>query len=245
MIERMIGAEEAGIYSLAYSVSLVMTIFNTALMQTLSPWIYKRIKAKKVEELAPIAYITLTLVAGVNVLLIAFAPEVVAVFAPKAYYDAIWVIPPVAMSVFFTYSYDLFAKFAFYYEKTGFIMAASIIGAILNVVLNGIFIQWFGYRAAGYTTLVCYIIYDIGHYFFMKKVCDECCDGIRPYSTNKILAITFAFLLSGFALLCTYKHFLLRYSIIAVAFMTIIGKRKGIAERLRQLVLSVQRNDCM
>lgn len=77
-----------------------MTIFNTALMQTLSPWIYKKIKMKKIEELALIAYITLVLIAGINIMLIAFAPEVVAVFAPAEYYDAIWVMPPVAMSVF-------------------------------------------------------------------------------------------------------------------------------------------------
>lgn len=232
MIERMTGADDAGIYSLAYSISLVMTIFNTALMQTLSPWIYKKIKIKKIEELAPIAYITLALIAGINILLIAFAPEVVAVFAPAEYYDAIWVMPPVAMSVFFMYSYDLFAKFAFYYEKTRFIMTASIIGAVLNIVLNYIFIQLFGYRAAGYTTLMCYMIYDIGHYFFMNKVCDECCDGIRPYNINRVMTITFVFLLSGFALLFTYQYFLLRYSIIVVVFIVIAVKRKEIVRLL-------------
>ena len=47
MIERITDAEQAGIYSLAYSVSLVMTLFNTALMQTLSPWIYEKIKKGK------------------------------------------------------------------------------------------------------------------------------------------------------------------------------------------------------
>ena len=43
MISRLIGDSEAGIYSLAYSLSLIMTLFNSALMQTLSPWIYQKI----------------------------------------------------------------------------------------------------------------------------------------------------------------------------------------------------------
>lgn len=236
MIERMTGADNAGIYSLAYSVSLIMTLFNTALLQTLSPWIYKKIKTKRISDIASIAYITLILIAGVNVLLIAFAPEAVAVFAPETYYDAIWVIPPVAMSVYFMYSYDLFAKFAFYYEKTRFIMAASVMGAVLNIVLNYIFIDLFGYQAAGYTTLACYVINDIGHYFFMNKVCDECCDGKRPYNVKIILTITGSFMLSGFVLLFTYKYIFWRYGIIAVLFMAVTLKRKEIIRLLRKIV---------
>ena len=45
------------------------------------------------------------------------------------------------------YSYDLFAKLAFYYEKTGFVMIASVVGAALNVLLNYIFIGKYGYIA--------------------------------------------------------------------------------------------------
>lgn len=236
MIERMCGADEAGIYSLAYSISLIMTLFNTALMQTLSPWIYKKIKAKEIKAIAPIAYITLSAIAIVNILLIAFAPEAVAFFAPKAYYNAIWVIPPVAMSVYFMYSYDLFAKFAFYFEKTRFIMAGSIIGAVLNIILNYIFINWFGYRAAGYTTLACFIVYSVGHYIFMNKVCDEFCDGIKPYSIRSYMLITGSFMLVGFILLFTYKYSLLRYSISAVLLSMFVLKRKKLANMFKQII---------
>mgnify|MGYP001042737912 FL=1 len=122
MISSMVGESEAGIYSLAYSLSSIMTLFNTALMQTLNPWIYKKIKEQDIKSIAPIAYLSLIIIAFVNLLLIILAPEAVAIFAPKSYYEAIWIIPPVAMSVYFMYSYDLFAKFAFYYEKTNLVM---------------------------------------------------------------------------------------------------------------------------
>nr|WP_330391620.1 oligosaccharide flippase family protein [Butyrivibrio sp. YAB3001] len=173
MIQRMIGDSQAGIYGVAYSLSMIMLIFNNALMQTISPWMYKKIKTKNEKDIASIAYVALTLIAIVNLLLIALAPEIVAIFAPKSYYEAIYVIPPVAMSVFYLFLYDLFAKFAFYYEKTRFIMAASVGGAILNVLLNFIFIRKYGYIAAGYTTLVCYMTYCMIHFLFMKKVCKQ------------------------------------------------------------------------
>ncbi|WP_167511393.1 lipopolysaccharide biosynthesis protein [Pseudobutyrivibrio xylanivorans] len=242
MIQRMVGDGEAGIYNLAYSVSLIMTLFNVALTQTLNPWMYQKIKEKRITSLAPVAYTTLIIVAVVNLLLIVMAPEAVAIFAPKEYYDAIWVIPPVAMSVYFMYSYDLFAKFAFYYEKTGIIMMASIIGAILNVALNYIFIGKFGYMAAGYTTLVCFIIYAVAHYTFMRKVCRDCCEEKYPYSTSIILKITIPFLVAGFILMATYNYIYIRYGIVILTFIVAFVFRKKIIEIVKGIINIRKRN---
>lgn len=235
MISKMIGNSEAGIYSLAYSISSIMTLFNTALMQTISPWIYTKIKTKNIKDIEPIAYITLVIIATVNLVLIAFAPEVVAIFAPETYYEAIWVIPPVAMSVYFMFSYDLFAKFAFYYEKTKMIMLASLVGAVLNIGLNYIFIGLFGYKAAGYTTLVCYVIYSVGHFIFMNKVCDGYCDGARPYKVKRVLKISVPFLGIGFLLLLTYNHIVIRYGLIIIVFIIALLKKKKLISMIKNL----------
>lgn len=240
MIKNMIGATETGIYDLAYSVSLIMTLFNVALLQAITPWMYQKIKEKKNKDLARIAYITLIFIAGVNILIMCFAPEVVAVFAPPAYYDAIWIVPPVAMSVFFMFSYDLFAKFAFYYEKTRFIMLASIIAALSNVILNYIFIDRFGYIAAGYTTLACFIIYALGHYIFMQKVCDECCNSNYPYDAKRILGITAVFLLCGFMVLATYNLPILRYAIILIIGTVLMCHRMSIISWIK-LIMQMKR----
>lgn len=236
MIKSMVGLSEAGIYSLAYSISLVMTLFNTALMQTLSPWIYQKIKNNNNTDIAPIAYMTLVIIAAVNLILIMLAPEAVAIFAPKEYYDAIYVIPPVAMSVFFMFAYDLFAKFAFYYEKTVAIMIASVSGAVLNIILNYIFIRLFGYIAAGYTTLVCYMVYAIVHYLFMRRVCRECCDGNYPYATKTILLIALTFLVIGFIVLATYNVPVVRYGIVCVAMIVIVSLRKRIISTMANIM---------
>lgn len=237
MIQNMVGYSKAGIYNLSYSLSLIMTLFNTALTQTLSPWLYQKIKDKREKEIAPVAYTTLIFIASVNIMLILLAPEAVAIFAPKEYYEAIWIIPPVAMSVFFMYSYDLFAKFAFYYEKTNFLMIASVLGAALNVFLNYIYIQRFGYIAAGYTTLVCYIFYTVAHYLFMRKVCRQYCDGEYPYETRKILIIAITFLMIGFGLMLTYNYPIVRYGILFLIVIVLFIKRKQITERIKHTLL--------
>lgn len=229
MIRDMIGSSEAGIYSLAYSISQIMVLFNTALSHTLSPWIYQKIKANRAEDISKIAYLCMGTIAIINLALIAVAPEMVTIFAPASYHEAIWVIPPVAMSVLFMFSYDLFAKFEFYYEKTRFIMVASVFGAALNVILNYIFIRIYGYYAAAYTTLFCYIVYVTAHYFFMRRVCNRYMGGVVVYKPSVLLLIYGGFLGAGFLLMFTYNYPVVRYAIIAVALIVIIIRRRDVA----------------
>lgn len=236
MINNMVGSNEAGIYSLAYSISQIMTVLTTALLQTIEPWMYKKIKAKRMEDLSGVAYPAVIGVSAVNILLIAFAPEAIALFAPPAYYDAIWVIPPVAMSVYFMFAYSFFAVFEFYYEKTKYIAIATVSGAVLNIVLNYIFIKLFGYCAAGYTTLACFIIFAVYHFHFMRKICKKEMGEVSPYSTRILLIITGIFMVLGFALLFTYYNVFVRYVFIVLLFIVVIIKRKTILKMAKKIL---------
>ena len=240
MINSMVGNSAAGIYSLAYSLAMIMTIFNTALMNTLTPWIYQKIKDKDINAIAPIAYLSLGVVAAVNLILIILAPEAVRIFAPSSYYEAVYCIPPVAMGVLFLYSYDLFAKFAFYYEKTRLIMLASVGGAVLNIVLNYFGIKVFGYVAAAYTTLICYIFYDVFHYILMTNICNRYLDGVKPYNLRILLLLYGGFLIVGFAMLFTYDHPIIRYSIIVAMIVVLLWKRNKIKEAV-QVIMALRR----
>lgn len=236
MINNMVGSNEAGIYSLVYSISQIMTVLNTALLQTIEPWMYKKIKANRMEDLSGVAYPAVIGVSAVNILLIAFAPEAIALFAPPAYYDAIWVIPPVAMSVYFMFAYSFFAVFEFYYEKTKYIAIATVSGAVLNIVLNYIFIKLFGYCAAGYTTLACFIIFAVYHFHFMRKICKKEMGEVFPYSTRILLIITGIFMVLGFALLFTYYNVFVRYVFIVLLFIVVIIKRKTILKMAKKIL---------
>ena len=237
MIREMVGSSEAGVYSLASSLSNIMLLFNVALLQTLSPWMFQKIKDRKTEEIAPIAYISLVLIASVNILLIAFAPEAVAIFAPKEYMEAIWVVPPIAMSVYFVFSYTLFANFEFYYKKTFQIMIASVFGAALNIFLNFVFINIFGYIAAGYTTLVCYIVYALAHYFFMRQVCNKEIDRKSVYDAKILVGISIVFIILGFLMMLTYTNTVIRYLAIAGILILALIFRKRIIMAIRKVLM--------
>ena len=241
MIKAIVGASASGIYSLAYSISSMLTIFNTSLTNTLTPWMYKCMKAGEIRKLTKTTYVLFILIAGVNLFLIAIAPEAVAVFAPSSYGEAIWVIPPVTMAVYFQFLYSLFSNFEFYFEKTKWIMFASIVGAVLNVILNAIFIPMYGYIAAAYTTLVCYLVFSMLHYVFMRKVCEKYCDRIQPYSVRMVLSISLAFMILGFALMFLFPYWYARYSVLLIALIVIWIKKNTIQETME--VIFVRKKD--
>ena len=234
MIERMCNAGDAGIYSLAYSLAMIMVIVNQAIQSALNPWIYKKIKEDKASELNIVVYPALLIVASVNLLLISLAPEAVRIFAPREYYNAIWVVPPVAMSVFFMFMYGFFANFEFYYEKTKLMSFATCLGAVLNVFLNYIFLKKFGYYAAGYTTLLCYILYTLCHFLIMRNICQQNNMNSKIiFNPVTLLGISGGFMCLGFLISLTYRSFICRYFIIAFLLILGIMNRRRIIAILR------------
>ncbi len=183
-----------------------------------------------------VAYICFAFIAVMCLFVIGLAPEVVSLFAPAAYREAIWVIPPVIMSSLFVFMYHFFAPFEFYYKKTSLIAVATCGGAILNIVLNYFFIGIYGYVAAGYTTLVCYIAYALFHFLFMNHICRKEHNGQYPYNAMILLSMSLILLVLGFAFTLTYQNTPIRYGIIASALFTMILFRKKIRKTFKDMI---------
>lgn len=222
MINSMVGAAEAAIYSVAYSVAMLMQLLNNAVSDAFIPWMYRRLKSTEYKTIEPVTNKLLLLVAGINLLLILFAPEVISIFAPARYVDAIWVIPPVAASVFFMFLFQRYINVEVYYGATTSVSSTSILVAILNIGLNYVCIRHWGYLAAGYTTLVSYIVFCIAHYFNLRKVCNKNCDGNQVFAAGYTIGISIVFLILVFAIMALYEHRVMRLALAvglcAVAF---------------------------
>lgn len=233
MIEKIIGVAESGLYSLAFSIGFLMTLFNTAILQSVEPWLYKRIKLKNFHGLANFTNTLLIFIASVNIFLIAVAPELIKLFAPIDYYESIWVIPPIAMGSFFTFAYSFFVAFEFYYEKTQLIALATIIGALIKVVLNIFLLESFGYYIAGYTTLLCFMVLAGVHFYFMQCVCKENLRNYKIFDIRSLFLITITFLAIGFILLITYREPAARYTLILVLVTVFSALYKKIINMIR------------
>lgn len=240
MIEKFCGLEFAGMYSVAYSLAYVMHVVDSSISSTLKPWMYKCIKDGRPKDIAKVSYYILLVMAAVNLALMVAAPELILILAPPSYSAAVWVIPPVTASVFFTFMYNLFSTFEYYYEKTAFVAAGSLGAAVLNIVLNAVFLYLFrnaenGFIAAGYTTLACYIVYAIGHYVFMRYINKTCMNGIKVYNAKIIILISVVFLILSAFITMLYPFKLIRWGIVVVGAVVAIILRKKIISLFKMI----------
>ncbi len=236
MISRMVSNSAAAIYSIAYSVSTIMSLVTTAINSSFVPYTYKALKDENYTGIRKHSTLLLILIGGVSLITMAFGPEIVWIVGGSEYYEAIWVIPPIAASVYFTFLYPLFANIEFYYEKTVGIMIASCCGAGANVILNYIFIKIFDYYAAGYTTLFCYILFVVAHYFFQKRILvREVHMKEDIYDMKLIIAISVFELVAMVGLIFTYKYTLLRYFVISILCVIAIVNHKKIIYGLKAI----------
>lgn len=225
MIQNMIGNAEAGIYSVAYSAAMVMTLMNSSLNSAIQPWLFKKLKDNNYDGISKILSMSILVVAVINLLLIAFAPEAVAIFAPPQYYEAIWIIPPIAASVVIMFIYQHFVNIEFYFEETKKIAAASIGAAVVNIGLNYLLLPIFGYLIAGYVVLASYLIFAVVHYFMCKKICIENNCPIDLVNLKVVLLILIIFALLAVLLTFGYVVPLIKYIFIFITGVIMYYKR--------------------
>lgn len=235
MIQNYCGSDKAGIYNLAYQIAVLMQVVTNAISSTLVPWSYEQLKNQKTGALKASASKLCMLVGIMTFAVILVAPEIIAIVGTQEYRDAVWVVPSVAVSVYFTFCYGLFSTVSFYYGATSFIMLASSVGAVLNIILNGIFIPMFGYVAAGYTTLVCYFAFMIMHYFSMKRICRRELDGAVVYDNRLIFLSCLVLCLLAGGCMLLYQGWIARYLILAAIGVTAIVMRKQIIGLLKSV----------
>lgn len=233
MIENMEGQSEVGIYSVAYSVGMLVQLFTNAINNSLTPWMYDKLNRKEYNNIRKVVNCILLFLGGIIIMLCFFVPELIRIFAAEEYYDAIYVVPPVASSVYFIFLYNIFAIPQMYYERQKFMPVASIIAAVLNILLNFAFIPVFGYYAAGYTTVVSYIIYSIGHLCFSRKVCMDEIGNFELFDSKAILLISSGVMSCSIIFVFLYKYMIIRYILAAILCLVAIVQRKAIVDMIK------------
>jgi O-antigen/teichoic acid export membrane protein len=217
MISKMVGMKAAGFYSLSHNLAMVLSILTTSINNAFAPWLYQKLKRKDYNSIVGISNILFLLVAISLFLLMAFAPEIVLLMGGTTYSQAMYTIPPLATSIYFMFMYQIFANIEFYFEENKFIMFASVSGAALNMILNYFCIKAFGYIAAGYTTLVCYIIFGSAHYWFMEKTLKKnMSEFIEIFDIKYISGIAMVLLILTGIMVAIYSFPLIRYTIFVI-----------------------------
>lgn len=228
MIQSMIGNAEAGLYGLAYTASMIICVAWTAIQGSLTPYVYEQLKKDKLDKIAPVAIPCIVLFSVLCFIVVLVAPEFMLVLGGEKYQASTMVIPPLIASVLFMEMYNLFSMIEFYHKKTLKIMFATLLAAVINVVMNYFAIKHFGYVAAAYTTLLCYIAYCLFHYLNMRSIED------RKIYDVKFLVI-YSIVYVGACLMCLfiYPYRIIRYAILLLTLIVMFIKRRKIISLIK------------
>lgn len=235
MINSMVGTSEAAIYGFSYNIAMVLTIVYQAINNSFIPWLYQKMEGKEYTDINKITQTLLLMIAVVSGIVMLFAPEAVMILGGEKYAEAIAIIPPVIASVFFMFLFSVFCNVEVYFEKNYYATIASVVAAVLNVILNYIFIPIAGYVAAGYTTVFCYMILSVTHYICMKKICRDKKIERTIFDVRPVVVMSIGVSLFGIFARVLYVNNVLRYVFCVVALSLCCVKRKRITEIMKLL----------
>lgn len=170
MISYFAGADKSGLYSMGHTVGYLAFTVMAQLMAAWSPWVYRRLEEGDTESIHQNAKFMMLIGMYLTIGLMTVAPELIRIFLTEEYLPCIYIIPPLVVAMFFQFIYLFFYDLEYYYKKPQWIAIASVIAALMNLVLNLICIPRFGYVAACYTTLASYFVLLLVNYFFARKL---------------------------------------------------------------------------
>lgn len=174
MIRNMVSDAAAGIYSLAGNIKIIITVITSSVSTVWTTWFYGEMNKGDTRNIRTRATQLTALFAVMTIGVMALSPELVWILGGKEYELAKYVAVPMALDAFILFMYELICCGEYYAQKTLYIMYGTIGAAILNVILNYIFIQKYGFIAAAYTTLFAYVCYLLLHIFICRKSIGFC-----------------------------------------------------------------------
>ncbi|MGH4123174.1 MAG: oligosaccharide flippase family protein [Clostridium sp.] len=171
-IDRYRDLKQVAIYGLAYQIGSLLDFLVGALNKAYVPFFFKTIdeneNAKTIFEDILKYYSVLILSLGLGIAM--FSKEVIILLARGKVYMVAYKIIPIIILVSVVHGYYFMSvNSIFYAKKTKFLATVTAISAVINIVLNFIFVPKYGMYAAAYTTLVAYLFSSIATYIVAQK----------------------------------------------------------------------------
>lgn len=232
MIQSIVGTAEAGLYGLAYTASMIICVVWTAIQGSLTPYVYEKLRKNELDEIAPVAVPCIVIFSLFCFIVVLVAPEFIFILGGEKYEASKILIPPLIAAVLFMEMYNLFSMIEFYHKKTLKIMFATLLAAGINILMNFFAISYFGYIAAAYTTLLCYVLYCVFHYYNMRSIEQK-----KIYDGKFLAYYSIIYVLICLMCLLIYPYRTIRYVILLAILICLFIKRNELSNLYKQKMI--------
>lgn len=160
---------ELGIYSACFKISMVMMMFTQAFRYAYEPFIFAQYKDKNSKEAYADAMKFFIIFSLLIFLGMVFYLDIFKYIIQHDYWAGLKVIPIVLFSYIFQ---GVFFNLSLWYKLTDKTMYGawfSVIGAVITIAINVIFVPIFSYMASAWAAFACYFVMMLLSYFYGQK----------------------------------------------------------------------------
>lgn len=214
-----IAKTQLGIYGAGYKIAVIMVMFISAFRFAFEPFIFAREKNEQDNQKRYVDSMHFFIIFGYVIFLgVCFYIDLIKMIIPATYYDGFRVVPIVMMAELFA---GIFFNLSVWYkitDRTHWGAWFSIVGLVITICGNILFVPTYGYMACAWTALACYlsmtvISYLIGRQYYPIRY------KIKPALNYTIIAL----LLFGISRIIIPSDLILRLSFRTILFMLFIG----------------------
>lgn len=173
---------DIGMYSACYKISLFMTLFATAYRLGIEPFFFSHAKSVNPQKnYAKILEFFVALGSVILLFVVVFADILKPIIVrSEAYWEAMWVVPIILIANFCLGIYHNLSVWYKITDKTKFGAYISIVGAVVTLIINFMFIESYSYKASAVATLAAYAVMMLLSYYYGRKYYPI------PYNLKKI-----------------------------------------------------------
>jgi len=160
-IAKMVSLGEAGIYSVGYTVGMILMILVAAFSNVFTPFLMERLADITDEKKKQIVRLSYQAIGGMLIALLAInliSPLLFSLMISKTYSHGSTYVFWVSLGYFFWGCYLLFSGYIFFYKKTMILFWTAVVNIFSNLLFNYIFIKKFGAIGAAYATALSFFI---------------------------------------------------------------------------------------
>jgi O-antigen/teichoic acid export membrane protein len=182
LLPENIAKTQIGMYSACYKLAMFMTLFATAYRLGIEPFFFSHANTNNPQKnYAKILEFFVAFGAVILLTVVVFADILKPIIVrSEDYWEAMWIVPIVLIANFCLGIYHNLSVWYKITDRTRFGAYISVMGAIVTLTINVLFIKSYGYRASAIATLVAYALMMILSYLYGRKYYPI------PYNLKKI-----------------------------------------------------------
>ncbi|MFK8046295.1 MAG: lipopolysaccharide biosynthesis protein [Crocinitomicaceae bacterium] len=171
IITKMIGIEENGLYSVAFTIGMAISLLQNSFNQAWVPWLFKKLALNSSDEdrkLVRITYLYMLAMIGFVLVLWLITP-IIYQFIDADFSEGMGVVAIIGLGFGFNGMYKMMVNYLFYAEKTKVISSITIVLAVVNIVLSVLLIPKYGIVGPAYASALTFFMQFLITWYFSNK----------------------------------------------------------------------------